>query len=129
MLPSGPAPPSVPELVASDRLTELLLTVSEQADLVLVDSPPMLAASDTVALSDKIDALLVVVRLRSAKRSALVEVSRMLDHLPLMTLGAVATGTRGANTYGYGRGRAAVVPSIGKAPTMAKTAKEEASRS
>ena len=62
VLPSGPMPPNPADLIESSVVTEVLLDLAERADVVLLDSAPLLPVSDGVVLSNKVDAMLVVVR-------------------------------------------------------------------
>ena len=52
---SGPTPPNPAELVGSRRMREFLDAVSERFDMVLFDSPPVLAVSDVGALVPMVD--------------------------------------------------------------------------
>ena len=63
LLPSGPLPPNPAELVGSNRMRERLEEAAGSAfDLVLCDSPPVIAVSDGVALAAQCDGVIVVVR-------------------------------------------------------------------
>ena len=96
VLPVGPLPLNPAELAASQALDELLRELERRADLVLVDAPPLLALSDAVTLSSRVDALVVVTRLPAVRRPALQELRRVLDAAPVTKLGFVLTGTDGA---------------------------------
>ena len=61
LMPSGPIPPNPSDLLSSHRMRDLLKTVAEQYDLVLLDSPPVLAASDATTLAPVVDGILLVV--------------------------------------------------------------------
>jgi Mrp family chromosome partitioning ATPase len=92
--------------VASGRLGAVLDELAEMCDLVLVDAPPILQVSDAMALTAKVDALLVVTRLSAIRRPALNELRRVMDHAPVAKLGFVLTGVRAQEGYGYGYGHA-----------------------
>jgi protein-tyrosine kinase len=62
ILTSGPLPPNPAELVGSKRMRELLEGASSTFDLVLCDSPPILAVSDPVALAAQCDGVILAVR-------------------------------------------------------------------
>jgi protein-tyrosine kinase len=62
ILTSGPLPPNPAELVGSKRMRELLEGASSSFDLVLCDSPPILAVSDPVALAAQCDGVILAVR-------------------------------------------------------------------
>ena len=56
LMPSGPIPPNPSDLLSSRRMRDLLRTLAEQYDVVLVDSPPVLAASDATTLAPVVTA-------------------------------------------------------------------------
>ncbi len=62
VITSGPIPPNPADLLRSDRLKTLLGQLSSQVDIVLVDTPPALAASDALLVADATDAVLMVCR-------------------------------------------------------------------
>jgi len=61
-----------------------------------------------MALTSRVDALVVVARLSSARRSVLNELRRVLDSAPIAKLGVVVTGAQHGEPYsgGYGYGDA-----------------------
>jgi polysaccharide biosynthesis transport protein len=104
VLPSGPMPPSPADLIESSVITEVLLDLAERADVVLLDSAPLLPVSDGVVLSNKVDGMLVVVRASTIRRPVLNELQRVLTACPAAKLGFVLTGSDEAEGYGYGYG-------------------------
>jgi capsular exopolysaccharide synthesis family protein len=62
LLPSGPIPPNPAELLNSKKMELLLEEVKTIYDVVLVDSPPVLVASDPVILSSMTDSLVFIVQ-------------------------------------------------------------------
>lgn len=104
VLPTGPLPPNPAEFAGSHALDELFNQLSVRADVVLIDAPPMLHLSDSIALTAKVDAVLVVARLSSIRRSTLEELRRTLDGVPVVKLGFVVTGVSAGDGYGYGYG-------------------------
>ncbi len=55
LLPSGTIPPNPSELLASDRMRELLEVAQRRFDLVVVDTPPLLAVTDASVLGSMVD--------------------------------------------------------------------------
>jgi polysaccharide biosynthesis transport protein len=124
VLPSGPMPPNPADLIESAVVSEILLDLAERADVVLLDSAPLLPVSDGVVLSNKVDAMLVVVRGSTIKRPMLSELQRVLQACPCAKLGFVLTGAEEGEGYGYGYGYAgygssAPVPAAQPAPQPA----------
>jgi polysaccharide biosynthesis transport protein len=62
LITSGPIPTNPADLLRSERLQSLLGHISSQVDIVLVDTPPALAASDALLVADATDAVLMVCR-------------------------------------------------------------------
>jgi protein-tyrosine kinase len=96
-------------VLASERLAEVLDALRERYDVVLIDSAPVLAVTDTVPLLRYADASLFVSRLdvttRDTARRLMEFLSRITD---LNLLGIVANDLSryeaGAYGYGYGYG-------------------------
>ncbi|HYI75263.1 MAG TPA: hypothetical protein VEW90_08325, partial [Gaiellaceae bacterium] len=78
--------------VESSGLTEALHTLRNHAEIVLVDAPPILATGDSIALTGKVDAVLLITRLGTLTRPTLQELARVLRRSPAPVLGLVATG-------------------------------------
>jgi Mrp family chromosome partitioning ATPase len=104
VLPAGPLPPDVGEFVGSRMLTELFEQLRHMADIILVDSPPLLRVGDAITLSGKVDGMIVVSNLAYARRPLLNELRRVLESCPADKLGFVVTGAHLEEGYGYGYG-------------------------
>ena len=112
-LPSDPS-----QFVASRGLADLLEQLKDRADLVLVDTPPVLAVGDAMVLSRQIDALLVVTRVEAIPRPALQQLRRVLDTTSAPTLGLVLTGSKLGASYGYGMYGYKQVESVSQQPPV-----------
>jgi Mrp family chromosome partitioning ATPase len=101
-------------------VSEVLLDLAERADVVLLDSAPLLPVSDGVILSNKVDGMLVVVRASTIRRPVLTELQRVLAACPAAKLGFVLTGSDEAEGYGYygygGYGSATAAPVPARSP-------------
>jgi capsular exopolysaccharide synthesis family protein len=102
VLPLGPVPPNPGEFTGGRTLAGHLDALRDRADVVLVDSAPMLHVGDALALSALVDALIVVTRVDIVRRPMLVELRRAIDASPAGKLGFVLTGAD--LEAGYGRG-------------------------
>jgi len=67
-LSAGSIPPNPTELLASERMREVLEQLTGQYDSVLIDSPPVMPVSDSVILSRIVDGVVVVVGPRTPKQ-------------------------------------------------------------
>jgi len=100
VLTSGPLPPNPGEIVSSRRFAAVIETLAEEADIVLVDSPAMLAVGDTAALASLVDGLVFLVDMQRAKRPMLQQAADQLVRLPCRSLGIVLRD-EGAKSDGY----------------------------
>jgi Mrp family chromosome partitioning ATPase len=91
VLPAGPMPANLDDVLANHVVAGVLEGLRKRADVVLVDSTP-LVSGDAVALSAAVDALLVVVRMDLVRRPTLRELRRVLDTIPTRKIGFVAAG-------------------------------------
>ncbi|MCU9612335.1 CpsD/CapB family tyrosine-protein kinase [Caldibacillus lycopersici] len=67
VLTSGPNPHNPSELIASETMEEFLLAVYDYYDLVLFDTPPLMAVSDSQLLASITDASILVLRSESTE--------------------------------------------------------------
>ena len=104
VLPSGPIPPDPGEFVNTHALSEILAELRERFDIVLIDAPPVLRVGDAMALSTKVDGVVVVARMKVVRRQMLTELSRQLAAMPTPVLGFVVTASGEEEGYGYGYG-------------------------
>lgn len=107
LLLSGAAPANPPAVLASQRVTEILDDLRARYDVVLIDSAPLLAVSDTVPLLRYADAALFVGRLGVTTRDMARRLTEFLSRVPDVTvLGVVANdlSRHEAGAYGYAYG-------------------------
>ena len=78
ILTSGSVPNIPAELISSSEMSDLLDKLRLRFDLILIDSPPILAVADAVTLAPKVDGVILVYRVGSVARSVL---SRAKSHL------------------------------------------------
>lgn len=89
LVSSGPVPPNPAELLASRRMREFLGAASERNDIVLLDSPPVLAVSDACALAHMVDGVLLVVGSGTVARPALRRAKEQIEAVRGRIVGAV----------------------------------------
>jgi exopolysaccharide/PEP-CTERM locus tyrosine autokinase len=109
VLPAGCKANDVPELLASDRASDLLarLAAADSRRILLFDSPPALLASPATVLAGHVGQVLVVVRADRTTEADLRETIGLLDacdHVGLLLNGAaIAVNGRKFGAYdGYG---------------------------
>jgi capsular exopolysaccharide synthesis family protein len=93
------------ELVGSSRFFDALKTWRDHYDLIILDSPPVLAASESRIIARASDAAVMIVRERLTRRHAALAAKKQLTALDVRILGAVVNCTSmGRSGYGYGYG-------------------------
>ena len=120
MLGTGPLPPNPGEFVGTERLAKILEQLEHRADVVLIDAPSLLNLGDALTLSAQVDALVVVSRLKVARRPLVDELKRVLEACPAAKLGFIVTGADTDKTYDYYYGynvKGAAKPDRGLAKT------------
>ena len=103
-LPSGPLPPNPAELLGSQRMDTVLDALSQIADVVILDTPPLLAVTDAAVLAAKSDAVLIVNARGATRRGAARKARDLLDASGVRITGLVLNKVdRSSHTYyGYG---------------------------
>jgi succinoglycan biosynthesis transport protein ExoP len=101
LLPSGPLPPNPAELLSSARLPRLLEQLKGEADVIVIDSPPVLAVADPMVLASKVDGTLLVVDASRTRTQALRGAVEALAKSGTRLLGAVLNKlSKGSQGYG-----------------------------
>ncbi len=99
VLPGGSALQDPDELGFDNAVGRIIQRLRDRADIVLVDAPPLLMGH-AIALSAHVDAVVVVVRLKALRASALQDMSRILEASPATKLGFILTGVDKSESYG-----------------------------
>jgi capsular exopolysaccharide synthesis family protein len=94
VLTSGPLPPNPAELLGSSRMEEVLIRLTDPgataaADVVLIDSPPVVPFSDAAVLSRRVDGVLLVVGAGTVKRDQARKAKAQLESVGAAVLGLV----------------------------------------
>lgn len=101
LLSSGPVPPNPAELLGSQRMSELTDWLAEQADFVVFDSPPLLAVTDSVLLSQMADATLLVAQSGKTAYQALAVAARRVLDVNGYIAGVLLNQVSQKHGYGY----------------------------
>ncbi len=100
VLPAGDLPPNPSELLGSERMYAIIRRVKEQADIVVLDTPPVMAVTDAVVLAPRVDGVLMVVKPGHTKLSALRTALEQLKRVGAEVLGVVFNGVQ-LKSYRY----------------------------
>ncbi|MET0983561.1 MAG: GNVR domain-containing protein [Telluria sp.] len=105
LIAAGAPPPDPSELLAGDAMRELLRSLAPAYDCVVIDTAPVLSASDALALAPLAAVTLNVVRSRVTTAAEIDESMRQLRMAGAQVAGVVLNGWR-ARAWGAARGRA-----------------------
>ncbi|MEU2154397.1 polysaccharide biosynthesis tyrosine autokinase [Streptomyces sp. NPDC019396] len=134
VLTSGPIPPNPAELLASDRMHEVLDQLAARYETVIVDSAPLLPVADTVGLAPLTQGVILIAQAGKTPRDRIIAASESLHKVGVHTLGAVLSmapvpnrmaGGHGS-TYGYGDPTGTEQPVTAPRPRASATAGSEA---
>ena len=105
-IPTGAIPPNPSELLLHERFGRLLESITKHYDLVIIDSPPVLAVTDATIISREASATILVVRAGEHPMRELEQCAKRLLQAGAHLKGVVLNGVRpisGGRGYGYGR--------------------------
>ncbi|GMG72647.1 tyrosine-protein kinase PtkA [Priestia megaterium] len=106
VLTSGPIPPNPSELLASAQMTELLKEMKEQFDMIIFDTPPILAVADAQILANQVDGMILVVSSGKTEKDAALKSKELLSNAKGKLLGVVLNNRKvedGNYYYYYGQ--------------------------
>lgn len=89
VLTGGPIPPNPAELVGSKRMKRLIEEASEQYDMVIIDTPPIVAVTDAAILAQEVDGVILVLAAGEVNKDFAQKAKELLDKVGAKILGAV----------------------------------------
>ena len=104
IMPSGAVPPNPSELLASKRMENILKTLAETFDYIIIDLPPVNIVSDALAISKYITGMILVIREDYVEKRELENCVRLLKLSNVNVLGCVMNGAKSGSGY-YTKGR------------------------
>jgi capsular exopolysaccharide synthesis family protein len=88
-IPTGPLPPNPADLLSSHKLAEAIAELRTKYKFIVIDSPPVMAATDAVILSVLTDGVLLVVRSGETPKEAFTRTRDLLSSVKCRILGVV----------------------------------------
>ena len=79
VMTSGPIPPNPSEMLGSKRMGYLIEALQQETDVVIFDSPPLLAVTDSVVLGAQVARVVLVVQAGRTRRAQLQRAKDMLE--------------------------------------------------
>jgi capsular exopolysaccharide synthesis family protein len=101
LLASGPVPPNPSELLASSRAADLIGALKAQADIVLLDVPPVLPVTDAAVLSARAEGVLIVATVGSTSGKHLTRSVELLRQVGAPLIGSILNGASSEQGYRY----------------------------
>jgi non-specific protein-tyrosine kinase len=103
VMTSGALPPNPAELLGSEKMYEIIRQVKEQTDLLVIDSPPVIAVTDSAVLAPRVDGVLLVFKPGVTHLAAARQAVEQLQRLGANLLGAVLNEVdlKGSRYYYY----------------------------
>ena len=88
-IPTGPLPPNPADLLSSHKLADAIVELRSKFKFIVIDSPPVMAATDAVILSVQADGVLLVVRSGETPKEAFTRTRDLLISVKCHLLGVV----------------------------------------
>jgi capsular exopolysaccharide synthesis family protein len=104
LLTAGRHVPGIGDLMTSTRMHDFLELAADSHDLVVLDTPPVLAVSDAASVATRSDVDVALVVDRKSKRRTLVRALRELALVDANVIGLVLNREGSLTRYGYGYG-------------------------
>ncbi len=102
IITAGHVPPNPSELLSSKKMDELFAKLREEYDYIIVDSPPIIAVTDALIISKKVDQLILVIRVNSTEREIIEQAKSLLHNIDMKAAGVVVNGIEVKKYYsGY----------------------------
>lgn len=101
ILTSGVIPPNPSELLASQRMEDLMNKLKANFDIIIIDTPPVTAVSDAQILASKVDGTLFVVRKGIAEKQHLLRSKELMENVQARIIGTVFNGKKSERESDY----------------------------
>jgi capsular exopolysaccharide synthesis family protein len=101
LLASGPLPPRPADILGSRRMEAVIARLRAEADIVLFDTPPVVAVTDAAVLATKVDGVLLVFQAGKTSRDRARRARQMLEKVKANIIGVVLNNAAVEQGYGY----------------------------
>lgn len=89
MLPAGPIPPNPAEMLGSKKMDTLINNCRQNAEITIIDAPPILPVTDAVLLSKKVDGVIMMAGTNETRRDVFEKGMQRLKQVDANILGTV----------------------------------------
>lgn len=101
VLPSGPIPPNPSELLGSKSMKHFIDKAKEEFDLIIFDTPPVLAVTDAQILGNLCDGIVLVVSSGKSEKELLIKTKELLTATKGRLLGVVLNNKKADKKGNY----------------------------
>ena len=101
VMPAGPIPPNPSELLASERMTEILEKFSKEYDTVIIDTPPVNVVTDSMELAKNVSGTIMVVRYGETTTDDVEEAMQKIEFFNMNLLGFILNGVKTKHSGKY----------------------------
>jgi len=101
VLSSGPIPPNPSELLGSKNMQVLLEQAKEEYDVIVIDTPPVLAVTDAQILANLADGVVLVVSSGKTERDSAKKAKELLESAQAKILGVVLNNKKAEESHYY----------------------------
>jgi capsular exopolysaccharide synthesis family protein len=100
-MPAGPIPPNPADLLSLERLRQILGEMRSTFDVIVVDTPPVLAVSDPLIIAAHVDGMIVVTNGGKTRMDALKRAAQTLQRGSIRVIGVVVNQQSTKSKDGY----------------------------
>ncbi|UBH23092.1 CpsD/CapB family tyrosine-protein kinase [Macrococcus armenti] len=103
IMTSGPIPPNPSELLSSKKFKDLIQSFEQYFDMIIIDTPPVLAVTDAVIMSTVVDGTIIVTNVETNNKHHLLKAKEVLEKSDVNILGVVLNNVEksGKDDYYY----------------------------
>jgi non-specific protein-tyrosine kinase len=101
LLTSGPIPPRPADILGSRRMETVIARLRAEADIVLFDTPPVVAVTDAAVLATRMDGVLLVFQAGKTSRDHARQARQILEKVKANIVGVVLNNAEVEKAYGY----------------------------
>ncbi|GAA0367769.1 CpsD/CapB family tyrosine-protein kinase [Bacillus horti] len=101
VLTAGPIPPNPAELISSKAMDMFINEACESYDMILFDTPPLIAVTDAQILSSKLDGVVLVLNSGKTNRDMGLKAKGLLEKVDARILGCVLNNRKLEKNHDY----------------------------
>jgi non-specific protein-tyrosine kinase len=100
LLASGPKPPNPADLLGTKKVDQVIEQLTDMAEIVLFDAPPVIAVTDSAILGGKVDGVLLVINAGKTRREHAERAKELLEKAKVRIIGTTLTNAPRDTTIG-----------------------------